>query len=102
MFCFAQVRKALGIALDIARGLEHLHALTPPIVHRDLKSDNILLDAAGRAKISDFVSFVFFWCFFECFSICECVVGAPVAQPVGLCHHLCVLRLMKVSTGIQP
>ncbi|KAG2444605.1 hypothetical protein HXX76_001349 [Chlamydomonas incerta] len=41
----------LRIAMDVANGLFQLH---PTIVHRDLKPDNVLLDAAGRAKISDF------------------------------------------------
>ncbi|KAG2444604.1 hypothetical protein HXX76_001348 [Chlamydomonas incerta] len=41
----------LRISMDVASGLFQLH---PTIVHRDLKPDNVLLDAAGRAKISDF------------------------------------------------
>src|SRR5258708_7177137 len=32
------------LAYDIANGLSHLHNHTPTILHRDLKSDNILLD----------------------------------------------------------
>lgn len=42
------------IALDIAQGLAFLHACTPIILHRDLKSHNILLDSNRRAKIADF------------------------------------------------
>ncbi|KAK3123158.1 hypothetical protein QOZ80_8AG0624980 [Eleusine coracana subsp. coracana] len=45
----------LKIALDVARGLEHLHEhCTPTIIHRDIKSSNILLDLDFNAKISDF------------------------------------------------
>ncbi|OHT13899.1 TKL family protein kinase [Tritrichomonas foetus] len=40
------------IALDIARGLEFLHGRG--VIHRDLKSLNILLDGRKRAKICDF------------------------------------------------
>lgn len=45
----------LKIALDAARGLEHLHEhCNPLIIHRDIKSSNILLDSDFNAKISDF------------------------------------------------
>ncbi|KAL6599147.1 hypothetical protein ACP70R_046011 [Stipagrostis hirtigluma subsp. patula] len=45
----------LKIALDAARGLEHLHEhCSPFIIHRDIKSSNILLDSDFNAKISDF------------------------------------------------
>ncbi|CAA7049660.1 unnamed protein product [Microthlaspi erraticum] len=43
------------IALDAARGLEYIHEHTKThYVHRDIKTSNILLDEAFRAKISDF------------------------------------------------
>ncbi|KAK9101194.1 hypothetical protein Scep_024624 [Stephania cephalantha] len=43
------------IALDAARGLEYIHEHTKAhYVHRDIKTSNILLDSAFRAKISDF------------------------------------------------
>ncbi|KAL5853154.1 hypothetical protein ACOSQ3_008272 [Xanthoceras sorbifolium] len=45
----------MKIALDTARGLEYLHEhCNPPVIHRDLKSSNILLDSNFNAKISDF------------------------------------------------
>jgi serine/threonine protein kinase len=40
------------LALDIAKGLVFLHK--QGIIHRDLKSANVLLDKFGRAKITDF------------------------------------------------
>ncbi|KAG2449900.1 hypothetical protein HYH02_000006 [Chlamydomonas schloesseri] len=46
--------RVLEIALDVALGLQYLHSRSPAVVHRDLKPSNILLDAIGRAKISDF------------------------------------------------
>ncbi|CAJ1835648.1 unnamed protein product [Sphenostylis stenocarpa] len=45
----------LQIAVDISHGIEYLHeGAVPPVVHRDLKSANILLDHSMRAKVSDF------------------------------------------------
>lgn len=44
----------LQMALDIARGLFYLHHQSPPILHRDLKSLNILVDEHFRAKLADF------------------------------------------------
>ncbi|RLN32322.1 hypothetical protein BBJ28_00009940 [Nothophytophthora sp. Chile5] len=42
------------LAEDIADALVYLHSLSPKVIHRDLKSKNILLDDAYRAKLSDF------------------------------------------------
>ncbi|XP_028126869.1 serine/threonine-protein kinase-like protein CCR2 [Camellia sinensis] len=45
----------LKISLQIVKGLEYLHKIAnPPIVHRDVKTSNILLDSNWDARISDF------------------------------------------------
>ncbi|KAK7295551.1 hypothetical protein RJT34_18461 [Clitoria ternatea] len=45
----------LQIVIDISHGIEYLHeGAVPPVIHRDLKSANILLDHSMRAKVSDF------------------------------------------------
>ncbi|KAI7727718.1 hypothetical protein M8C21_008352 [Ambrosia artemisiifolia] len=48
-------QERLQIALDISHGIEYLHdGAVPPVIHRDLKSANILLDGLMRAKVADF------------------------------------------------
>ena len=42
------------LARDTTLGLHYLHTRKPPIVHRDFKSHNLLVDANGRVKICDF------------------------------------------------
>ncbi|GAV77368.1 Pkinase domain-containing protein/LRR_1 domain-containing protein [Cephalotus follicularis] len=47
--------RRLKVTLGAARGLAYLHELAdPPIIHRDIKSNNILLDERLNAKVSDF------------------------------------------------
>ena len=42
-----------SILHDLALGLCYLHSQTPPIIHRDLSSNNVLLTSNMTAKISD-------------------------------------------------
>ncbi|XP_010422805.1 PREDICTED: probable serine/threonine-protein kinase At1g01540 isoform X2 [Camelina sativa] len=45
----------MNIILGMAKGLAYLHeGLEPKVVHRDIKSSNILLDRQWNAKVSDF------------------------------------------------
>ncbi len=45
-------QEAIAYAIEIARGLSMAHARN--MVHRDIKPQNILIDAEGRAKLTDF------------------------------------------------
>ncbi|KAL3678400.1 hypothetical protein R1sor_021356 [Riccia sorocarpa] len=47
-------RRRLQMAYDVALGMNYLHRLNPPIVHRDLKSPNLLVDKTWTVKVCDF------------------------------------------------
>ncbi|KAF4322566.1 hypothetical protein BBO99_00003873 [Phytophthora kernoviae] len=47
-------RQKTTIALQVAHALTYLHSLVPPVIHRDLKSRNILFNSDMDAKLSDF------------------------------------------------
>jgi len=42
------------IAIDIAKGMNYLHGCKPIIIHRDLKSHNLLVDENFKVKVADF------------------------------------------------
>lgn len=44
----------MKIALGAAKGLEFLHSGSKPVIYRDFKTSNILLDLDYKAKLSDF------------------------------------------------
>ncbi len=47
--------RKLSFAMDSARGMHFLHTLEPPRIHRDLKSDNLLVSKHWIVKVADFV-----------------------------------------------
>ncbi|KAG4135677.1 hypothetical protein ERO13_D08G231000v2 [Gossypium hirsutum] len=47
-------KQRIKMALDVARGMNCLHASIPTIVHRDLKSPNLLVDKNWTVKVCDF------------------------------------------------
>uniref|UniRef100_A0ACD5Z959 Uncharacterized protein n=1 Tax=Avena sativa TaxID=4498 RepID=A0ACD5Z959_AVESA len=50
--CSLSPETVLRLALDVARGMEYLHA--QGVIHRDLKSHNLLLNDDMRVKVADF------------------------------------------------
>ena len=44
----------LMIARDCAEAMNYLHTLDPPMIHRDLKSENLLIDERFQGKVGDF------------------------------------------------
>lgn len=47
--------RRLKVSLGTAKGLVYLHEFAnPPIIHRDIKSTNVLLDDHLNAKVADF------------------------------------------------
>jgi hypothetical protein len=48
------MKEMISLAIDIARGMAWLHQSIPPIIHKDLKPTNIMIDVNGKARIIDF------------------------------------------------
>ncbi|XP_020693569.1 probable serine/threonine-protein kinase SIS8 isoform X1 [Dendrobium catenatum] len=47
-------KRRMKMALDVAKGMNYLHTSHPTIVHRDLKSPNLLVDRNWVVKVCDF------------------------------------------------
>nr|XP_040252378.1 MDIS1-interacting receptor like kinase 2-like [Aegilops tauschii subsp. strangulata] len=48
-------KKRIALATDVAQAISYLHhECSPPIIHRDITSNNILLDTSFKAFVSDF------------------------------------------------
>ena len=43
-----------ALLLQVCKGLDYLNNLDPPIVHRDVKAGNILMNSNGECKLADF------------------------------------------------
>jgi serine/threonine protein kinase len=43
-----------NILKDLLRGVAYLHAADPPLIHQDIKTQNVLIDSHYKAKVADF------------------------------------------------
>ncbi|XAR48518.1 Non-specific serine/threonine protein kinase [Bertholletia excelsa] len=41
-------------AIQVAKAVQELHSSNPPVIHRDIKSSNVLIDSHGNARLGDF------------------------------------------------
>ncbi|GMI90610.1 hypothetical protein HRI_002730300 [Hibiscus trionum] len=46
--------KRVRFALQVAKAVRVLHSGNPPVIHRDIKSSNVLIDENWNARLSDF------------------------------------------------
>ncbi|KAJ0976199.1 hypothetical protein J5N97_018164 [Dioscorea zingiberensis] len=48
-----EFKQRLSVAIGAAKGLAHLHSLAPPLVHKNFKTSNVLVDENFIAKVAD-------------------------------------------------
>ncbi|KAI3448844.1 hypothetical protein Pfo_005509 [Paulownia fortunei] len=46
--------RRIKLALQTAKAIDTLHSLSPPVIHRDIKSANVLIDRNFNARLGDF------------------------------------------------
>ena len=46
--------RKINFCIDAAKGMVYLHNCKPPVIHRDLKSANLLVDKHWQVRVTDF------------------------------------------------
>lgn len=68
------------MVLDAAKGMMYLHSSDPPVIHRDLKSPNLLVDKHWKVKV----------CHSLVTTACHCMsLGFKVSRHVCTTVHRC-------------
>ncbi|KAI4337628.1 hypothetical protein L6164_016017 [Bauhinia variegata] len=47
-------KRRVRFALQLAKAVQTLHSSNPPVIHRDIKSSNVLIDEEWNARLGDF------------------------------------------------
>ena len=82
--------RRLNMVLDAAKGMMYLHSSEPPVIHRDLKSPNLLVDKHWRLKV--------------CAMLCPSFLSRSLVlcdgryQHCGAAHNCC----MNISFCLRP
>lgn len=81
--------KRVEIAIQVARAVQFLHEAKPSVIHRDIKSANILFDSDWKAKLADFG-----------LAVLQVESPSQISQPAGTFGYLdpCYTTPSKLST----
>jgi serine/threonine protein kinase len=90
--------KRVEFAMDVARGMACLHAQRPIIIHRDLKTANLLVSARFEVKVADFgLSRIK-----DASHVSHVLLGKHAGQAVGGCCSFCASMLCGAGGWMTP
>jgi serine/threonine protein kinase len=78
------------VQIDVGSAMEYLHALSPAIIHRDLKSHNILRSQNGVYKVCDF----------GLVKVRHTTAGTPAYMAPGMARFLCTHTINSFCSAL--